>query len=383
MKALICGKAVKRMRTTKSKQRGKQLAFLIGIAVLTVLIVLTLLGVFNGGAMGASASLLRCVSSQDVTPFGSDVLYYDGITLYCLNARGRERWTYMLGSNAHFYCDDNTVAAWVGNQLHIINKNGQSTYNDNLADTIQFAKPGSKYVAVVLGSDASPTLVIKDLQGITANSGPQDTYQDMVILDLGFFNNGDYFWTTAVDIYGTVPDMMLGIYQANHTYSGTITLGENLVYAVIFAGDRLNVISTKQLRQFDYHGTQYADGTVLVYGWQLRASEVHGGTAMLLFSLADTDGMNGGINQLRLLSGKIDKRFSLPSDCVGVTLYNKRIYAFSKDTIYRADINAQRFTAISLPSELNGREVTGYLGLLKNGVALLACDGNVYAVTLP
>lgn len=371
------------MQTSKPVQQRKRLFFLIGVAVLSVLIVLALLGVFNGGTGGVSASLLRCVSSQSVTPFGNDILYYDGMTLYCLNARGRERWTYTLGANAHFYCDDNTISAWSGNQLHIINKNGQSTYNDNLTDTIQFAKPGAKYVAVVLGNDASPSLVVKDLQGINVNSGPQDTYQDMVMLDLGFFNNGDYFWTTAVDIYGTVPDMTLGIYQANHTYSGTITLGENLVYAVVFAGDRLNVISTQQLRQFDYHGTQYADGTVLVYGWQLRASEVHGNTAMLLFSLADADGMNVGINQLRLLSGKNDKRYSLPSDCVGVTLYNKKIYAFSKDTIYRADVNAQRFTAISLPTELNGRTVTGYLGMLKNGVALLSCDSDVYAVTLP
>ena len=371
------------MQAKKPALQKKQLIFLIGVAVLTILVVLTLLGVFSGGAGAGSASLLRCVSSQNVTPFGSDVLYYDGMTLYCLNARGRERWSYTLGTNARFYCDDNTVAAWSGNQLHIINKNGQSTYNDNLSDTIQFARPGSKYVAVVLGSDASPTLVLKDLQGINANAGPQDTYQDMVMLDLGFFGNGDYFWTTSVDIYGTVPDTMLGVYQANHTFTGTVSLGENLVYAVVFAGDRLNVISTQQLRRFDYHATQDPDGTVLVYGWQLQASEVHGNTAMLLFSLADTEDTNRGINQLRLLFGKDDKRFSLPSDCVGVTLNNKRIYAFSNDTIYRADANAQRFTAISLPSELNGRTVTGYLGLLKNGVALLACDSDVYAVTLP
>lgn len=370
------------MQTKKPKLKKKQLAFIIGIAVLMVLIVLTLLGVFSG-SKGSSASLLRCVSSQDVTPFGNDVLYYDGMTLYCLNSRGWERWTYTLGNNAHFYCDDNTVAAWSGTQLHIINKNGQSTYNDNLSDTIQFARPGAKYVAVALGSDASPTLIIKDLQGINVNSGPQETYQDMVMLDAGFFGNGDYMWTTAVDIYGTVPDTMLGVYQVNHTFTGNVSLGENLVYAVVFAGDRLNVISTQQLLRYDYHASPDPNGTVLVYGWHLQSSEVHGSTAMLLFSLADANGMGEGINQLRLLSGKDDRRFSLPSDCVGVTLYNKRIYAFARDTIYRAEANAQRFTTISLPSELNGHAVTGYLGLLKNGTALLSCDGSVYAVTLP
>ena len=371
------------MQITKPARQKKRLIFLVGLAILTVLIIMALLGVFGGGARGVNASLLRCLSTQDVTPFGNDVLYYDGATLYCLTSKGHERWSYALGAGAHFKCDDNTVAAWCGSQLHIINKNGQSTYNDNLADAIQFAKPGPRYVGVVTGSESAPKLVVKDLQGIDARSGPEDAYQDMVLLDLGFFNNGEYFWTTAVDIYGAVPDTSLGIYQANHTYSGTISLGENLTYAVIYAGDKLNVISTRQLRQYDYHGTLYPDGTVLVYGWQLRASEVHGGTAMLLFSLADADGVSIGMNQLRLLYGKTDNRYSLPSECVGATLYNKRIYAFSKDTIYRADANAQRFTAIGLPSELNGHEVTGFLGLLKNGTALLACDGDVYAVSLP
>ena len=36
-----------------------------------------------------------------------------------------------------------------------------------------------------------------------------------------------------------------------------------------------------------------------------------------------------------------------------------------------------------MPAELGGAAVTGYLGMLKNGVALLACDSDVYAVTLP
>ena len=47
-----------------------------------------------------------------------------------------------------------------------------------------------------------------------------------------------------------------------------ISLGEHLVYAVVYAGTKLNVISTRQLRQYDYRGTQDPSGTALVYGWQ-------------------------------------------------------------------------------------------------------------------
>lgn len=370
------------MQISRNMDQKRRIIMLAALVVAGVLAVLAISGLFGGSTRSVDATLLRCVSFQNVTPFGDSVLYYDGLTLYCLNARGHEKWSYTLGANASFSCNENTIAAWSGTQLHIINKNGNSTYNDNLADVIQFAKPGSKYVAVVLGSDASPSLVIKDMQG-TSVDNETAAYEDMIILDLGFFDNGEYLWTTSMDIYGTVPDTILHTFRVNMSNSGEISLGENLTYAIVYAGGKLNVISTRQLRQYDYRGTQDPNGTVLVYGWQLRDSWVNGNTAMLLFSLSNTESALDGINQLRLLNGKQDKRFTLPSACVGAALYNKKVYAFSRDTIYRADANAQRFTAISLPSQLNGHTVTGYLGMLSNGVALLSCDSDVFAVTLP
>ena len=50
--------------------------------------------------------------------------------------------------------------------------------------------------------------------------------------------------------------------------------------------------------------------------------------------------------------------------------------------VYRADVNAKRFDPISLSGVLGEQRVTEYLGMLKNGVALLACDDDVYAVNL-
>ena len=370
------------MQLSKPMDQKRRFIILGAIAALIILMVLALLGVFGGSNRQMSAARLRCVSSQDVTPFGENVLYYDGMTLFCLNSRGSERWSYTLGQNASFSCSDSVVTAWAGTQLHIINKDGYSTYNENLADVIQFARVGSRYVAVVLGADISPSLVIKDMQG-TSVDNETNAYQDMILLDLGFFSDGEFLWTTSLDVYGTVPNTTMHTFRVNMSNSGEISLGENLAYAVVYAGTKLNVISTRQLRQYDYRGTLDPSGTVLVYGWQLIDSQVNGGTAMLLFAPSrQTDDLNG-VNQLRLLSGKTDKRFTLPTSCVGAALYNRKIYAFSHDMVYRADMNAQRFTAIRLPAEINGAPVTGYLGMLKNGVALLSCDSDVYAVTLP
>jgi len=362
--------------------RNRRRLAVIGVIVLVFLLILAVLGVFGGSNRSVSAAKLRCVATQSVTPFGDNVLYYDNMTLYCLSANGSERWSYALGSNASFSCSDTMIAAWTGTQLHLIDRRGHSTYNENLTDAIQFARVGSKYVAVVLGGDISPSLVIKDMQG-TSVDNETNAYRDMILLDLGFFSDGEYLWTTSLDVYGSVPDTTLHTFRVNLSNSGGISLGQNLVYAVIYAGTKLNVVSTRQLRQYDYRGTLDASGTVLVYGWQLISHQVAGNDAMLLFTPSRQTDEYGRINQLRLIFGKTDKRFSLPSPCVGAALFSRRIYAFSQDMIYRANIGDRRFTAISLPGELSGAQVTGYLGMLSSGVALLSCDNDVYAVTLP
>lgn len=355
---------------------------LAALALLVALIGLALGGVFRQRSASVSGVRLRCMPTQDVTPFGDDILYYDGITIYCLRANGYEKWSYALGESASFACSDSMVAAWVGTQLHILNKDGKATYNENLPDVIQFARVGTKYVAVAIGSDTSPSLIVKDMQGITVD---QETtaYQDTILLDFGFFSDGDYLWTTCLDIYGSVPDTRLNTYRVNVSTAASVSLGDNLVYGVVYAGTELNVISTRQLRQYDYRGAQDNSGTVLIYGWQLVDSAVSGSDAMLLFSPSKSADYLNRIYQLRLVWGNTDRRYSLPSACVGAGLHNRRIYGFAEDMIYRADLGSRRFTPISLEGALNGQKATGFLGILKNGVALIACQNDVYAVPLP
>lgn len=369
------------MQLLPNADNKKRIIFLFALLVLVVLIGLAVGGVFGGSSKSVSAVRLRCTSSQDVMPFGNDILYYDGMTLYCLQSNGHERWSYPLGENASFTCSDTVVTAWMGSQLHIVDKNGKTTYNESLANTIQFVRVGSKYVAVVMGSDTSPTLIVKDMQGTTMDQ-ESNAYQDTIILDLGFFSDGEFLWTTSLDAFGSVPDTLLHTYRVNATASGGISLGDNLVYAVVYAGTELNVVSTRQLRQYDYRGTQDQTGTVLVYGWQLVDAAPSGTEAMLLFKPAKKKDYQTTINQLRLIWGKTDRRYSLPSACVGAALYNKRIYAFAEDMIYRADLGSRRFTPISIGHLLGGQAVTGCLGILKNGVALLSCMNEVYAVSL-
>ncbi len=359
-------------------------AITIAVFVLIIVAVIFMLRLFIGGGKNIRADKLRCVATQEIMPFGNTVLFYDGTSLVCLNSNGSEKWSYAVGEDASFDACDSAVAIWSGSQLSILDRNGHSTYDDNMGESIQFARISSKYVGVVLGDDNSinqaSRLVILDLYG-NKRDEENAAYEDKLILDLGFFADGEYLWTTSMNLYGTVPSTTLNTYQVGVMTIGDVDLGDTITYKIVYADTNLHAISTRQMRTYDYRGKQDIDSTQLVYGWQLIDHAEKNNQAELLFAPTRQTNDLYQITQLRYLYGKTDKRFTLPDACVGASFMGNKIYAFSDDGIYRADISGQRFSVASLPANMG--PVTSYIGLLSNGVALLACENDVYAVTVP
>jgi hypothetical protein len=284
-----------------------------------------------------------------------------------------------VGSGARFSVSDNLVTVWVGEHLHILDRNGRVTYNDRLTDSIQFARAGSQYVAAAIGDTVSPTLIVKDINGLAVDS-ESVAYEDKVILDMGFFENGEYLWTTALDVFGVAPLTVINMYRVGAMNTGEVELGEEITYDVLYSGSRLHVVNTREVSQYDYRGTLYPNSSRLVYGWQLIDAYEGGGDVAMLFAPVLQTSDERRITELRLISQRRDSRYTLPDTCVGAGLRGNSLFAFSGDTFYRADIASQRFSAIKLPIK---ETVTGYIGKLANGVALVTCDNDVYAFTLP
>lgn len=362
--------------STSSSRRLQRILLLALIAVLAVLVAY-LLGTLGGKPGTISGVRLRCIVTQNVTPFDDRILYYDSGTLFCLSASGNELWKANVGENASFSTGERQVAVWNGNQLTLYDKNGRSTYSDRLSEPIQFVRVGSKYIAVVTGSGVSPTLSIKDMNGTQVDS-ETIRYTDLMMLDCGFFANGEYLWTTALDVYGSVPDTTMLIYRVGTMNTGTVSLGDAITYAVVYSGNYLNVINTRQLRLYDYRGTENSSESMLVYGWKLIDSLPGSSYPYLLFIL-EADSASS-FSELRLLNGQTDTRYSLPDSCVGAAIRGRRLYAFSSNSLYRADTGEHRFSALRLPVD---GAVTEYLGMTSGGVALLGCGTDVWAVSLP
>ena len=363
--------------------RGRMLrAWLILIGVILA-VALVIVGINSfGGRVKASADLLPCLAGQKVTPFGEYVLYYDGASIHCVTDTGAVRWSFHIGSQADFAVGERTLVAWYDDQLYIVDYNGRTTYKDSLPDTIQFVRVGKKYAAAVIGPETKPTLLVKDLQGTQVDE-ETEAFAGMVMLDVGFYGDqGQYLWTTVLDVYGTAANTILNTFEVGRMNTGVTSLGEAITYEILYENAKLRVISTRQMRTFNYQGIENTAETMLVYGWRLLDYEIpRNGDALMLFAPTAQTNSTYAISEMRLLYGETDRRFTLPSVCAGGTVYNNALYAFSSEYIYRARLSDQRFTASDMP--IAGKEVTDYLGRMDNGKVLLACGNEVYVVTLP
>ena len=370
-------------RTTQEEKRGRQIRSWIIVVALIVAVLLGYRFLRGRSPQETSAVRLPCYANQNVTPFGDNVLYYDGLNLHCLTSTGTIRWSFPAGAEASFYAGPGHVAVWRGMQMYLVDRNGNSTYNESMEGMVQFVRVGERYCAVVVGSDTEPKLIVKDLQGAQIDV-EQEAYSGLMILDTGFFGDqGDYLWTLSLDVFGTAPNTILNTFQVGKMNTGEVSLGEALAYKVIYENARLRVFNTQQCYTYDYKCVQDTNATMLVYGWKLIDCEIpeRGAAKMLLASTSQTSSAQM-ITELRVLEGNSDKRYTLPTQCVGASIWKGNIYTFSSEYLYRADVNSQRFFVSGIPVPKNN-PITAFYGITSDGRALLASGESVFSLGLP
>lgn len=356
--------------------------------IILLTIVLLIIGAVNLFSLltrtsTVTALSLPCYAHQDVTVFRDGVLYYDGDSIHFVNAGGGIEWSYPVGDGASFSVSDDHLVIWAGTQLFIVNAKGKPSYNESMGANIQFARIGKKYAAVVTGDDLKATLTVKDLQG-TQVDAETEAYDGMLLLDCGFYGaNNEYMWTLSYDVYNPAIASIMHTYQVGQMNTGEVNLGEHLAYKIIYADQLLNVFSTQQMYIYDYKGVQNVNDTMLVYGWKYldHAAPDRGATQFLLAPTAQTSSTLS-ITELRVFSSSLDRRYTLPSACVGAAIEDGRIYAFSENYLYAGQVSSQRFYAydMNLPDD---RQVTDFVGLTDNGYAIVISNSEVFSVSLP
>ena len=326
------------MQRVKPKwNRSQAFALLFLILVIIGLGVWMVAGLFGQKpATNVSASKLPCPYSDTIQPFGENVLYYDGMSIHCMSSTGSVRWSFPIGANADYSCTDEAIVAWVGPTVFILDQNGQSSYNENLNATIQFARVGKQYIAAVVGDEDSPRLIVKDHTGAHMDE-ETDAYRNLILLDVGFYGNaGQYMWTLALDVYGTAANTIFNTFEVGKMNTGEVSLGNAITHDVVYENSLLRVINTRQMRTFNDRGTEDTAASVLVYGWYHLYSEVpERGNAMMLFApTSQTENMHD-LHELRVISGATDITYSYLLNKIGGLPHEKEIHRQSVCTDVR------------------------------------------------
>jgi len=355
--------------------------------ILVGIVLLVLLGVHFLGRYGRAKEIgltrLACYSNQSVTPFRDGLVYYDGASIHHLSSSGVIRWSFPAGSGATFSVGPTHLAVWAGTQLYLVDSSGNATYNDSMESQVQFVRLGGRYAAVVIGADTAPKLIVKDLKGAQVDI-EAEAFSGLMMLDTGFFGDqGQYLWTLSMDVFGTAANTVLNTFEVGKMNTGEVSMGENLVYRVLYENGRLRVFTTQQVYTYDYACVQDTNATMLAYGWKLIDAEIpeRGSARMLLAPTSQTSSAQI-ISELRVLEGSDDKRYTLPSSCVGAVIYKGNIYAVSADYVYRADMGSQRFFGYKIPMP-DGMAVNGFSGVTSDGRMLLSSGETMFSMTLP
>lgn len=367
--------------TPGGKKRNRTpeiLRLVIVIAIIIALLIGLIYGAISLFGQSGKPVRINARSIDDIKPFGENVVYYDGMTLHCVSPSGASRWQYSLGTGGDYWCSDTMIAAWAGNQLVILSKDGKPTYTDRMDAAIRFVRVGEAYVAACYGDSETNSKV----RVMTHTGMMLDTtdFDDLYLLDLGFFyTRGQLMWVLGLDVNGNSPMVNLSTYEPGKMTTGAVEMPDELAYYVYVHNNNLMVVDTSKIRTYNYKCVEQTDiASVLVYGWQIQQVRTIGRNTYALLEQMPSAGDAPSFSELRLVTNYSVKSLRLLSPCFASGLTDKGVYGFGTNVIYYAPYGSGTFKATGLTYP-----ITNLVCMLDGGRAVIVSGTEVYIITLP
>ena len=374
----------KKKKNKKKSPFQKVLRIVILAAALTAILVVAVMYALNGNTREGIGRITRigATLSQNVSPFGDSVIFYDGTTLHCVAATGGNEWSYQIGTNADYDATEKRIVAWSGNDLYILNSRGRLIYNNKMSDAIQFASAGDEYVAVFVGDSDNGVVSVINSSGQIVDNIP---VSNQTLLDIGFFMSTttssaqptELMWMLGLNTTGTVISTELQTYQPGKLSTGKSSLGEHIAYSIYDENGNLNIVTTRQILHYSYRALE-ASSPTLIYGYTVEDVQQSGKTLYQLLVPAQEQSEGISINNVRLMYGSVDRVLHLPGTCIAAKLGTKSVYGFSANAVYACRFGETTFRAYAMPIN-----VTAVLGMMTDNRAVVASGSEIYVVELP
>lgn len=374
----------KKKKNKKKSPFQKILRIVILAAALTAILVVAVMYALNDNTREGIGRITRigATLSQNVSPFGDSVIFYDGTTLHCVAATGGNEWSYQIGTNADYDATEKRIVAWSGNDLYILNSRGRLIYNNKMSDAIQFASAGDEYVAVFVGDSDNGVVSVINSSGQIVDNIP---VSNQTLLDIGFFMSTttssaqptELMWMLGLNTTGTVISTELQTYQPGKLSTGKSSLGEHIAYSIYDENGNLNIVTTRQILHYSYRALE-ASSPTLIYGYTVEDVQQSIKTLYQLLVPAQEQSEGTSINNVRLMYGSVDRVLHLPGTCIAAKLGTKSVYGFSANAVYACRFGETTFRAYAMPIN-----VTAVLGMMTDNRAVVASGSEIYVVELP
>ena len=374
----------KKKKNKKKSPFQKVLRIVILAAALTAILVVAVMYALNGNTREGIGRITRigATLSQNVSPFGDSVIFYDGTTLHCVAATGGNEWSYQIGTNADYDATEKRIVAWSGNDLYILNSRGRLIYNNKMSDAIQFASAGDEYVAVFVGDSDNGVVSVINSSGQIVDNIP---VANQTLLDIGFFMSTttssaqptELMWMLGLNTTGTVISTELQTYQPGKLSTGKSSLGEHIAYSIYDENGNLNIVTTRQILHYNYKALE-ASSPTLIYGYTVEDVQKSGKTLYQLLVPAQEQSEGISINNVRLMYGSVDRVLHLPGTCIAAKLGTKSVYGCSANAVYACRFGETTFRAYAMPVN-----VTAVLGMMTDNRVVVASGSEIYVVELP
>ena len=371
-------------RKKKKKKFPERLRMMIAAATLVMIIALVLGYALGGTGREAIGRTTRigATLSQNIMPFGDNVIFYDGTTLHCMAAEGGNLWSYQIGTNADYDATQEKIVAWSGNDLYILNNRGRLIYNNKMTDTIQFASAGDEYVAAFVGEPDNGVVTVINSSGQIVDNV---SISSQTLLDIGFFKSmtsssaqeTELMWVLGLDTTGTVISTELQTFQPGKLSTGKSSLCEHIAYKIYDTEGMLNVVTTRQIMHYNYRVLEESNPT-LIYGYTVEDIKKIGDVTYQLLIPAQESREGIHLSNVRLMFGGVDRVLHLPSECLAAALGTHSVYGFSQNAVYVCPFNQTSFIPYALPVN-----ITAVLGMITDNRVVAASGSEIYVIELP
>lgn len=316
------------------------------------------------------------VNLQDLQATTTGFVYYDGNTVSAIKSNGRVDWSYLVGANAGFHATENGVATWSGKTITLIDsKSGDTTFNGAMAENVVSAHIGSKYTAILIGSENNSTIVLMENGGKQIN---QIALDHLTVVDYGFFSDGTLLWVMVCNTNGTVPTCNIQTYRPGKEILGSISDTEQMLYAAMFQSSRVCTVGDTYYKVYDYNGVEDTSRRELVYGWYLTNADTNSNDPLMAFVNDAQCKAESAIQDVRLMRSNLDRVVRLPFGCKRILTVGDTLYGFSSDGhMSRMNVNDAAPKAYKLNMTID--EV---YGVTNDQVAVVRSGGTIYLVNL-